>query len=94
MRVRAEGRSIDGHKFREACETIVVNAHGGLIYLMHEVEKDAVVVLVHPDTQETQECRVVYLGEPGDKGQRVGVEFLTPAPHFWGLDLSEEPAPS
>ena len=31
------------------------------------------------------------MGELADKGQRVGVEFLTPAPHFWGLDLGESP---
>jgi hypothetical protein len=29
----------------------------------------------------------VYLGEPGNRGTRVGVEFLTPAPHFWGIDF-------
>jgi hypothetical protein len=49
------------------------------------------LVLVHPETLEEQECRIVYLGEPGDKGQRVGVEFLTPAPRFWGLDLGDSP---
>jgi hypothetical protein len=29
---------------------------------------------------------VVYLGEPSDR-QRVGVEFLTPAQRFWGVEL-------
>jgi len=32
---------------------------------------------------------VVYLGEPVGKGQRVGVEFLTPAPRFWGVEFVE-----
>jgi len=41
------------------------------------------LVLTHPETMEEQECRVVFLGEPADR-QRVGVEFLTPAPRFWG----------
>jgi hypothetical protein len=50
------------------------------------------LVLTHPETMEEQECRVVFLGEPADR-QRVGVEFLTPAPRFWGLDL-EEAAPT
>jgi hypothetical protein len=42
---------------------------------------------------EEQECRVVFLGEPADR-QRVGVEFLTPAPRFWGLDLGEDAPPA
>ena len=27
-------RNSDGRRFRETCETIVINAHGGLLYLM------------------------------------------------------------
>ena len=90
VRIRAEGRGQDGRKFREVCETVVVNEHGGLLYLKHEVSDGALLVLANPETQDEQECRVVYLGEPAEKGQRVGVEFLTPAPHFWGIDF--EPA--
>jgi hypothetical protein len=51
-------------------------------------------VLTHPETLEEQECRVVFLGAMNDRGQRVGVEFLTPAPRFWGLEFSEAPAGS
>ena len=43
--------------------------------------------LTNPDTDEEQECRVVFLGDAGDKGQRVGIEFLSPAPRFWGVDF-------
>src|SRR5215469_16562073 len=75
MRVQAQGRAHNGKKFKETCETLVVNGHGGLLLL----------------TQEEQECRVVYLGDLGNKGQRVGVEFLTPAPRFWGVEFTEEP---
>jgi hypothetical protein len=32
----------------------------------------------------------VYLGVLCIQGQRVGVEFLTPAPHFWGLEFAEQ----
>jgi hypothetical protein len=51
------------------------------------------LVLVHPETQEEQECRIVFLGEPGKRGHRVGVEFLTPAPHFWGIDFEQDHPP-
>jgi hypothetical protein len=91
MRVHAKGRGYRGKKFTETCETLVVNAHGGLLMLKQEVNHGEMLVLIHPETLEEQECRIVYLGEPADKGQRVAVEFLTPAPHFWGLDLGESP---
>lgn len=91
MRVQAQGRAHNGRKFRETCETVVVNGHGGLLLLKHEIDNGAMLVLTHPETLEEQECRVVFLGELGDRGQRVGVEFLTPAPHFWGLEFTEPP---
>lgn len=87
MRMQALGTGKQGRKFREVCETVVVSAHGGLLYLQHEVGNGGLLVLVNPETQEEQECRIVFLGEAGEKGQRVGVEFLTPAPHFWGIDF-------
>jgi hypothetical protein len=97
MRVRVviAGKNSDNRRFREACETIVINAHGGLMYLNQPLAMDAMLVLTNPFTQEEQESRVVFLGEATDKGQRVGVEFLTPAPHFWGVDFvpTDWPAP-
>ncbi len=87
VRVVAAGKNTDNRRFREACETIVISAHGGLLYLNQPLALDAMVVLTNPFTQEEQESRVVYLGDATEKGQRVGVEFLTPAPHFWGVDF-------
>jgi hypothetical protein len=89
MRVQAQGRGHNGKKFRETCQTVVVNAHGGLLLLKHEVNDGEMLVLTNPETQEEQECRVVYLGDLGDHGQRVGIEFLTPAPRFWGVDFKD-----
>ncbi len=92
IRVQAEGRTHNRKKFKETCETVVVNAHGGLLLLKHEVANGEMLVLTNPETQEEQECRIVYLGEPVEKGQRVGVEFLTPAPRFWGVEFSADPS--
>ena len=33
VRVVVAGKNSDNRRFREACETIVINAHGGLMYL-------------------------------------------------------------
>lgn len=93
-RVQAHGRGHNGRKFREICETVVVNSHGGLLLMRHEIADGEMLVLTNPETQEELECRVVYLGEPSERGQRVGVEFLTPAPHFWGVDFAAKPAAS
>jgi len=93
MRLQAQGRSQDGRKFHEICETLVVNAHGALLMLRHEVNGNEMLVLVNPLTQEEQECRIVFLGGSGERGQRVGVEFLTPAPHFWGIDFETPTVP-
>jgi hypothetical protein len=87
VRVVVAGKNSDNRRFREACETVVINAHGGLLYLNQPVRMDAMLVLTNPFTQEEQESRIVFLGEATDKGQRVGVEFLTPSPHFWGVDF-------
>jgi len=93
MRLAAKGRAHNGRKFRELCETLVVNAHGGLLMMKNEVDNGELIVLTNPETQEDQECRIVFLGEPGARGQRVGIEFLTPAPHFWGIDFEASLTP-
>ncbi len=95
VRVVVAGKNSDSRRFREACETIVINAHGGLMYLNQPLDMDAMLVITNPFTQEEQESRIVFLGEATEKGQRVGVEFLTPAPHFWGVDFvpTDWPAP-
>jgi len=89
LRVVVAGKNRNGRRFRETCETIVINAHGGLLYLAQEVGDGVPLVVTNPFTQEEQECRVVYLGDDADKGQRVGVEFLTPAPRFWGVEFAQ-----
>ena len=92
--VRAAGKNTDGRKFRESSQTIVINAHGALLYLNEEIGMGNQLVLINPVTEEEQECRVVYQGEPCERGQRIGVEFLTPAPRFWGLEFSELTTPA
>jgi len=92
--VRAAGKDVEGRKFRENSQTIVVNAHGGLLYLQQNIDMGADLVLINPVTEEEQECRVVYLGDTSEKGTRVGVEFLSPSPHFWGVEFAPQDWPS
>jgi hypothetical protein len=92
--VRASGKNLNGKKFRENSQTIVINAHGALLYLTEEIGMGNDLVLINPVTEEEQECRVVYLGELSDKGTRVGIEFLSPSPHFWGVDFAPQDWPA
>jgi hypothetical protein len=100
--IQAAGKNVLGQKFRAKSQTIVINAHGGLLYLNEEIELGADLVLINPATEEEQDCRVVYVGDTSERGTRVGVEFLSPSPHFWGVEfaqhdwaahLPENPAP-
>jgi hypothetical protein len=93
LNVQVRGVDSDGRRFRESCQTIVVNAQGGLIYLNESIELGGQVQITNPVTDEEQECRVVYLGDVSDKGQRVGLEFLSPSPHFWGMEFAEPDVP-
>jgi len=87
--VLVKGENAQGRKFSEACQTVAVNAHGGLLYLQEPVEMHASLILASPLSEEEQECRVVYIGDNSDKGTRVGVEFLSPAPRFWGVEFTQ-----
>jgi hypothetical protein len=88
--VQVSGRNVHGARFREMGETVVVSAHGALLYLNETVQTGTVLTLHNPATQEEQECRVVYLGDTGVRGQRIGVEFLAPAPRFWCVEFPPE----
>ena len=52
------------------------------------------LVLINPVTEEEQECRVVYIGDTSEKGTRIGVEFLSPSPHFWGVEFAPQDWPA
>jgi hypothetical protein len=92
--VRAAGKDSEGRKFRESSQTIVINAHGGLLYLQASLELGSELVITNPATEEEQECRIVYLGDTSEKGTRIGVEFLSPSPHFWGVEFAPQDWPA
>jgi hypothetical protein len=85
--VLVSGKNAEGRNFRESGATIVINAHGGLVIMSNTVRMDDILQVSNPATSEELECRVVFLSDLGDKGQRVGLEFLAPAPHFWGVEF-------
>lgn len=89
--VIVRGKTPDGKSsFEEETKTLVVNAHGALIHLRSEVKADQKITLTHKGAQETEGCRIVYVGRiQGGKAQ-VGIEFDKPAPKFWGISFPPE----
>ena len=88
--VSVKGKTNEGRTFRETSETILVSAHGCLLYLNHTTDENAIVLITNPVSEEELECRIMFVGDSSKKGQRIGLEFLTPAPHFWGIDFAPD----
>lgn len=76
--------------FEEDTRTLVVNAHGALVALLHSVQNGQALLLKNKASSEEQVCRVVYLGAAQDGKAQVGVEFAAPAPNFWHIAFPPE----
>jgi hypothetical protein len=86
--VRAEGDR--GASFEEETHTMVVNAHGALIGLIHKVEKGQKLRLTNRATKTELDCQVTYLGPLAGNKAQIGVEFIKPSPHFWHIAFPPE----
>jgi hypothetical protein len=80
--ISVEFLSSDRQLVAEKTHTLVVSAHGGLLYLKAKVSIGQLVTIKNPDTREEQSCRVVYRNAQLDNSE-VGIEFINPAPTFW-----------
>lgn len=86
--VMVRGKNVDGKTFfDEETKTLVVNAHGALIHLRSEVKADQKITLTHKGTQDSESCRIVYVGQMQGGKAQVGIEFDKPAPKFWGISF-------
>lgn len=95
--VVVRGNGPDNQAIEEKTQTLVVNAHGGLVMLSFNVRDGQKFILTNATTQQNQECRVVFLGPRQAGKMQVGVEFTRPAPNFWHIafppdDWSASPA--
>src|SRR5580704_8977082 len=73
--------------FLEQTTTVIVFAHGGVVRLSESVTPGQILILRHLRTNDEAACRVVSMkSNPNVKGY-VELEFLQPAPGFWGMDL-------
>ena len=78
--VKIRGTDAHGRKFEEEASTLAINAHGALMLLQARLTSGSAVVMQHKQTEEEQECHVVFLG-PVRAGQgEIGLEFSEPRP--------------
>ena len=81
------GTTRDGKKFEEETRTLVVNAHGALITLSAPLKSEQKITVAHKLTQESRECRIVYMGNSQAGKTQMGIEFTKPSPAFWQIDF-------
>lgn len=79
--------SVEHEHMEEETQTVVVNAHGGLLKLRMEVLPAQPVVLKHPYSGAEAKARVVRVENPPGGFMAVAFEFLEPSPHFWPVEF-------
>jgi hypothetical protein len=84
-RIAVVVRSQEKRTNTEKTHTLMVNAHGALLLLGISVSVNKFVVLENPSTGQEILCRVTHVGTQFMGKAQVGVEFIKPAPDFWGI---------
>jgi len=74
----------------EVTHTIIVNSHGALILLATEVAVNQIIRIENSKSKEELLCRVTSMGQNFMGKTQVGIEFIYPAPDFWGKAPSQE----
>jgi hypothetical protein len=69
----------------EETDALVVNAHGGLVLLATSVARDQFVTVINAKTNQELLARVTGTGQRFMGKAQVGIEFIRPAPDFWGI---------
>src|ERR1700738_140614 len=78
-------RTRDGKEVREETQTVVVNAHGGLLKLRIEVKAGQPILLINEKSKVQQGCRVVRVETSEAGHSAVAFEFDQPTPQFWPI---------
>lgn len=81
--VRVQGRNKE--IVSEDTHSLIVNAHGALILLGTPVGRDQFVTMINPKTGQELLARVTAIGTRMMGKAQIGIEFIRPAPEFWGI---------
>ena len=88
--VRVRGTDAQSKPFEEEATTLAINAHGALVQLQARLTSGGKVLMQHKQTQEEQECHVVFLGPVRSGKAEIGLEFSAPRPAFWRVTFPPE----
>lgn len=66
-------------------ETHTVSQTGAMLLVSEGFPAGAKLTIEHPQTEARIEVRIVRAAQLSQGGSLQPVEFLTPAPHFWGV---------
>ena len=83
--VIVQSRTLDGKDVREKTQTVVVNAHGGLLKLRMDVKVGQPILLINERANMQQGCHVVRVERSEAGNSAVAFEFDQPAPQFWPI---------
>ena len=92
VRVPIEVRTQSGENrsASEKTDALIVNAHGGLVLLAMKVEPNQFVIIENLTTGDELLSRVTSLGPSFMGKTEVGIEFIKPAPDFWGAPAASK----
>src|SRR5579859_169714 len=79
--------SVEHEPMEEETQTVVVNAHGGLMKLQMEVLAGQPIVLMHPRSGVKAAARVVRVENPPGGFTAVAFEFKEPSAKFWPVEF-------
>ena len=92
LRMRITVIAEDTARKRQQLEglTQVVNAHGGLMRMPVDLHMGQPMLLVNPQNNEEQGCRVLRVDDTPEGDFAVAFEFDQPNPRFWPVVFPPE----
>jgi len=70
-------------QIREYAQTMVVNAHGGMMRVKADLLAGQPLTLIHEKSGKRERAHVVRIEQPSPDYYAVAFEFDRPAPNFW-----------
>jgi hypothetical protein len=77
----------DGKRINIEAQTLMVNAHGGLLDVGMEMIRGQQIRLSNLKTEIVTTGRIVRMEGPEEGHYSVAFEFESPAPHFWPVSF-------
>lgn len=97
--IEVRRRNSAGQPLVENSTTLAINAHGALIAVSPPIADGEQLAVKNARSGEEEIAKVVYLGPMEGLKMQVGIEFVRPCPHIWGVVFppddwgTQKPAP-